>query len=433
MTSDTSERGAPSRWAAIRQSPWWHMLIAVLPAYVMSRLCVLVGAAVVASELRVDNNIAIAQGTSGDPHSNLSAGSAVRPIIDVLTSWDGKWYMDLVRDGYPTEVPPDVTYHINEARAAFFPLFPMLGRAVDAVLPFGAVGSVLLLNNVLGLIAVVLIGVLAARMFGERVGRTAAVLAALFPGSFVFSFAYSEALMIALAAGTLLMLHEREWVAAGVLAALTTAARPNGVAVVVACAVAAFLAIRERREWAALVAPALAPLGFIAFQIYVGVHADEPGVWFRVQREAWGEGVSFGWTAVKNTAEAVIHPATSPTDTITAISVAATILLVWLAWRARMSWPIYAYSWTVLALMLTPATVTARPRFLFTAFPLLIGAAKWYVERRELHAAQHDTDPARAGSRHDAGDDQLWSLTMVACGAGLAVLTALYGVFGAIP
>jgi hypothetical protein len=433
MTSETIERGAPGRWATVRQTPWWHMLVAVLPAYVMSRLCVLVGAAVVASELRVDNNVATTLGTAGDPHSDLSSGSAVRPIIDVLTSWDGKWYMDIVRDGYPTDVPPGVTYHINEARAAFFPLFPMLGRAADAVLPFGDVGSVLVLNNLLGLIAVVLIGVLAARMFGERVGRTSAVLAALFPGSFVFSFAYSEALMIALAAGALLMLHEREWVAAGVLAAFTTAARPNGVAIVVACAVAAFLAIRERREWAALAAPAIAPLGFIAFQIYVGVHADEPGVWFRVQREAWGEGVSFGWTAVKNTAEAVIHPATSPTDTITAISFAATALLVWLAWRARMSWPIYAYSWTVLALMLTPATVTARPRFLFTAFPLLIGAAKWYVERRELHAAEHDAGTVTAGERHDAGDDQLWSLTMVACGAGLAVLTALYGVFGAIP
>jgi hypothetical protein len=239
--------------------------------------------------------------------------------------------------------------------------------------------------------------------------------------------------MIVLAAATLLMLHEREWVAAGVFAALTTAARPNGVAIVVACTVAAALAIRERRDWRALIAPVLAPLGFVAFQLYVGVHADEPAVWFRVQREAWGEGVSFGWTAVENTAEAIIHPATSPTDTITAISVAATVLLVWLAWRARLSWPIYAYSWTVLALMLTPATVTARPRFLFTAFPLLIGAAKWYVERRELHAAEHDAAGTDAGTRHDAGDDQIWSLTMVACGAGLAVLTALYGVFGAIP
>lgn len=436
MTSAPPAATIASRWAAIRATTWWDVFVAVLPAYVVSRLCVMVGAAVVASELRVDNNIAIERGTvgGGDPHSTLTSGSAVRPMIDVLTSWDGKWYLDIVRSGYPRDVPSNVTYNIAEARAAFFPLFPMLARAADAVLPFGDVAAVLALNHLLGLIAVVLIGVLAARMFGDRVGRTAAVLAAIFPGSFVFSFAYSEALMITLAAATLLMLHEREWVAAGVLAAFTTAARPNGVAIVVACAVAALLAIRERHEWRSLIAPALAPLGFVAFQLYVGVHANEPAVWFRVQREAWGEGASFGWTAVKNTASAIIHPVTSPTDTITAISVITTVVLVWLAWRARLSWPIYAYSWTVLAMMLLPATVTARPRFLFTAFPLLIGAAKWYVERRELHAAEHDgVTSAGPESRHDAGDDQLWTLTMVASGAGLAVLTGLYGVFGAIP
>jgi hypothetical protein len=64
--------------------------------------------------------------------------------------------------------------------------------------------------------------------------------------------------------------------------------------------------------------------------------------------------------------------------------------------------------------MLVPATVTARPRFLFTAFPLLIGAAWWFEQRRRT-------------------DETVWPMTMAACGAGLAALTGLYGVFGAIP
>src|SRR5690606_22076279 len=105
---------------------------------------------------------------------------------------------------------------------------------------------------------------------------------------------------------------------------------------------------------------------------------------------------------------------TSPTDTITAMSVVATVALVWMSWRARLPWVLTAYSWCVLALMLAPATVTARPRFLYTAFPLLIGAAQWYETNR----------------RHD--DERMWSMTMAASGAGLAALTGLYGVFGAI-
>ena len=101
-------------------------------------------------------------------------------------------------------------------------------------MPGGDTLAVLTLNTVLGLIAVTLMGVLAKRWYGERVAKRAIVLCALFPGSFVLSFAYSEALMLVLAAACLLMLADREWVAAGVFAALATATRPNGLALVVA-------------------------------------------------------------------------------------------------------------------------------------------------------------------------------------------------------
>ncbi len=400
----------------VRNSHWWRMLRHALPVYVLSRLCVAAGAAVVAAELRHDANFALENHLQPDPDGLNTVGSAVRPITNVLTSWDGLWYMDIVRHGYPEAVPPNITYFQNEARAAFFPLFPILGRAASWVIPGGDTFAVLALNLILGLIAVVLIGLLGQRLYGERVGKTTATLIALFPGSFVLSFAYSEALMLVVAAACMLCLYDRRWIAAGAFAALTTATRPNGVAIVVACAVAAFLAIREERErdWRPLTCVLLSPIGFITFQVWLGQHTGESGAWFRVQREAWGEGASFGWTAIKNSAEAITAPLTSPTDTITAISFAATLLLLWLAWHARLPWWLHAYSWTVIALMLAPATVTARPRFLFTAFPLLIGAARWYEERRRI-------------------DDTLWPVTMAACGAGLATLAGLYGVYGAIP
>ncbi len=394
---------------------WGRMIRHALPIYVLSRLCVLAGAAVVAAELRVDANLADERSLPvADPHGTESVGSAVRPILDVLTSWDGLWYMDIVRDGYPTSVQPDVTYHVDDARAAFFPLFPLLGRWFDAIVPGGDSTAVLTMNAILGFVAVVLIGVLAQQLYGERVGRNTATLVALFPGSFVLSFAYSESLMLVFAAACLLMLVHHEWVAAGVFAALATATRPNGLALVVACAVAALIAIREDRDWSSLAAVLLAPIGFITFQVWLGQHTGEAGVWFRVQREAWDEGASFGLTALTNTAEAITQPLTSPTDTITALSVVATVILLIVSWRARLPWVLTAYSWTIVALMLTPATVTARPRVLFTAFPLLIGAAQWYEHRRHT-------------------DDALWPATMAACGAGLAALTGLYGVFGAIP
>ena len=413
---DLIDRSTQSSFARVTETTWWRLLRHTLPIYIISRMCVLAGAAVVAAELRVDANLADERGLPiGDPHSTTNAGSAIRPILDVLTSWDGLWYMDIVRNGYPRSIPPDVTYFVDEARAAFFPLFPLAGRAFDRVLPGGDSLAVLVMNTLLGLIAVVLFALIADRLYGERVARTTATLAALFPGSFVLSFAYSEALMLVLAAACLLMLIDEEWTAAGVFAAFATATRPNGLALVVACLVAAGLAIRERRDWNALTAVLLAPLGFITFQVWLGQHTGEVGAWFRVQREAWDEGASFGFTALRNTVEAVWQPMTSPTDTITALSLVATIILLILAWKAKLPWTLHAYSWAIIALMLVPATVTARPRFLYTAFPLLIGAAKWYDEHRRDR------------------DETLWPMTMAACGAGLAALAGLYGSFGAIP
>ena len=395
---------------------WRGALRAAGLAYLFSRLCVMIGAALIAAELRADEKVRIEKfGSSpwADPDyaRKVIPKNALRPMLDVLTSWDGVWYLRIVRLGYPTFVRPNVDYDVWDARAAFFPLYPACVKALDALLPGGDIEAALLLNFCLGAVAVVLVGILTRRLYGESVALKAMVLMAMFPGAFVLSFAYTEALLIVLAAGCLWALGERRWWLAGALAALATATRPNGVALVVACAVAAVVAVRERREWRSLVALVVSPMGFIGFMLWIDHRVAERGVWFRVQTEAWGEGTSFGWTAVRRTAKAIAHPLSSPTNTITLASVAALVLLVWFLRRHPLPAPMVAYSLAVVVLMLLPATVTARPRFLYTAFPLLIPAAVWL-------------DRDRRG---------WWTWAMASCAAGLVALTTLYGAYGAIP
>jgi len=393
------------------RSRWIRALLVGLAAYVVSRMCVVAAAGVRAAQLAVD---ARADGTP-EP-------SAFETITNVLTSWDGRWYLELVRRGYPDSIPPDITYEQLEARAAFFPVYPWSVRALDAVLPGGDTVAALALNFLLGAIAVVLVGLIARRLYSISAAARAMTLFAIFPGSFVLSFAYSEATLIVLAAACLLLLLDERWILAGVTAAVATGARPNGIALVAACAVASFIAIRTSRDWRSLVAPVLAPIGFIGFQWYVDRTAGERGAWFRVQSEAWSEGTSFGVTAFTNTAQFITNPLESPTDALTALSVVALIAMVYCAWRVRLSSILSAYSAAVIVLMLIPETVTARPRFLFTAFPLIIAIAAWWPDP--------DNDP----DHHRASWDRAgWDLTLVLCGAGLVAVTGLYGVFGAIP
>jgi len=405
--------------ATTDRAAWRRVLCKAGLVYLYSRLCVSIGAAIVAAELRADANLVEAElpgARWADPHyiDRAIPKSALRPMLDVLTSWDGIWYLRIVRSGYPQSVAPNITYEMSDARAAFFPAYPMLVRAVDWVLPGSDTVAALVTNFVLGALAVFLAGLLARELFGLRVSERTMVLMSLFPGSFVLSFAYTEALLLVLAAGCLLFLVRRQWWLAGILAAVGTATRPNGVALIAACAIASFFAIRERREWRSLIAPILAPIGFIGFQVWLSAHTNEAGVWFRVQTEAWGEGTSFGLTAIRRTVKAFTHPLTSPTNTITAVSVLAMVLLLWFLKKHRLPAALNAYIAIVLLLMLLPSTVTARPRFLFTAFPLLIAAAAWF-EARERH------------------DREWWPYVVGACSAGLVGLTALYGVYGAIP
>jgi Mannosyltransferase (PIG-V) len=396
---------------------WRRALMRCGLVYLFSRLCVAIGAAVVAAELRADVIKVESDHPSApfeDPHyiDRLIPKNALRPMLDVLTSWDGLWYLRIVGTGYPHDVQPNVNFNVPDARAAFFPLYPMTVRAADVLLPGHAIVAALTVNFLLGALAIYLCGLFAREIFDIAVAERAMVLMAMFPGAFVLSFAYSEALLLTVAAGCLWCLHRRYWVAAGLFAALGTATRPNGLALVLACLVAAILAIHRRREWRALAAPVLAPLGFVLFMVLLDRHADEQGVWFRVQREAWKEGTSLGLTAIRRMLSAFAHPLTSPTDLITLMSVLAMALLLYMLWRQRLPWPAVAYVAGVLLLMLVPSTVTARPRFLYTAFPLLISAGAWF--EREDHRGW-------------------WTWAIAGCAAGLVGLTALYGVLGAIP
>ncbi|MEL6890895.1 MAG: hypothetical protein AAFP84_04825 [Actinomycetota bacterium] len=388
-------------------SSWRRALTVGLVAYALSRFCVMVGTAVRASQRAVDARLA------GFPEPATETS-----VTDALTSWDGLWYLAVAREGYPTSIPDNVNFEQIEARAAFFPLFPGAIRFVDAILPGGDTLAALVLNVILGGLAVVLVGLLARDVYDDTVAMRAMVLFAVFPGSFVLSFAYAEALMIVFAGSCLLFLRDQRWVLAGLAAMLTTATRPNGIAIIVACAIAAFVAIRRRGDWSALAAPLLAPIGFLGFMVYVDVVSGERGAWLRVQTEAWDEGVSFGATAVRTIVDFVTHPLGSPTGALTLACVLTTAFIAWASIRARLPWEWVAYSAVIIAMVLLPDTVTIRPRFVLAAFPLFIGVAAWWPTT----------------SRSDqAPTIRVWDAVILISGAGLVGLTGLYASLGAIP
>lgn len=380
--------------------PWDKAIKRGIISFLFSRLLTILGAGIV-----------VVGNTVRDNWAGIVPVRGLTGLVRVFDNWDGHWYLQVVRYGYPHIIRPNVTYAHPDARAAFFPLFPKLVHYVDLIVPGGPVATALLVNIIVSFFFIYLIGCIARELFDNKTAEKSMIIAAFFPGSFVLTMAYSEALILTIAALCFVALRRHSWVWAGILAMLTTMGRPNGIAIIAACAVASFRAIRDERDWRSLFAPLLAPWGFIGFMIFLRYRTHEPWAWFRVQRQAWKEGTSFGATAVERTFRFLLHPLSSPTTVLTGVTVIAMVIALWFLYKYRLPAMYNAYIAVVLALMLIPATVTARPRFLFTAFPLIF--------------------PVARALRDD--DDSWWPLTLVVFGAGLVTITAVYGVRGAIP
>ena len=282
-------------------------------------------------------------------------------------AWDSGLYVQLIEHPYLSDPPDRGVY-------AFFPLFPLLAHALTVVSGLGALEAGLVVGALAGLAAAVLLWLLCRSLLGQEVADRAVALFAFFPASFVLSALYAEGVMIALSAACLYALVRRQWLLAGVLAALGTASRPNAVALIAACAWASLAAIATRREWRSLVAPVLAPLGAVGFFALLRARTGSWHTWFDVEHDLWHE--RFTVLAMRDQWNYFWGAPFANTNT-TAVWFGAVLGLVGLVLlvRARLPFVLTVYTVVVLVLAACSETLGPRPRFVMTAFPLLFGYA----------------------------------------------------------
>ena len=317
----------------------------------------------------------------------MAALAGSDPLSRRLGSWDGGYYLQIARVGYPRALPHDPG---GASPTAFFPLYPSLIRAAHWFVPGSALVAAVAVSLLAGSVAAGLIAVLAERALSPRLDPITARRAALVvvaawsvgPASFVLSMAYSEALFTALAAGCLLALVARHWWTAGVFALLAGATRPTGIVLAGCCAVAAAselaawrgpLASAARRAVKPLAAAALAPLGAIAFIAWIGQRVHRPDAWFVAQRQGWHVYMDGGRYVVQKVLEYLRHPAARPSGLAVIAVLVLTLVLAVLLLKDRtpLVLSVYALALVVLALVVHGA-FGSLPRFLLPAFPLLL-------------------------------------------------------------
>ncbi|MFD3718463.1 hypothetical protein [Streptomyces sp. NPDC058674] len=308
----------------------------------------------------------------------LGAWWAGRDPIQVLGgSWDSGWYLGIAGHGYGRTLMWPGTGSV-QSDYAFFPLYPVLIRAVSAVLPGGLMAAGLFVAWAAAAVAALGVYRVGERLAGARAGLLLVALWAALPHAVVLTMAYTESLLAALAAWALYALLRGRWLWAAGLAVLAGLTRPTGLAVAAAvCAVALHaVVVRGSRSPAVWTAGLLAPAGWAAYVLAVGMRVDDPlGGYFTVQRR-WGSRFDFGVGALRS-AERVLTGGHVPlATTVTVVLLAAAGLLAVLLVLDRTPPALLAYTGVLLLITFGGAGFfESKPRFLLPAFPLLLPVA----------------------------------------------------------
>jgi Gpi18-like mannosyltransferase len=181
-------------------------------------------------------------------------------VLQVWGAWDSGHYLRIAAGGYGQV----------EFDNAFFPLYPLLIRFVDAVLPGDGLIAALVVSNLACFGVLVLLHRLTALELGESTARRTVFYLVAFPTAFFLAAPYNTSLFLLLTVGALYALRRGRWWVAGVLAGLASATRSSGVLLALPFAFE-YLRVRGFRwrsiRWDAL-SIFLVPSGLIAFMLY---------------------------------------------------------------------------------------------------------------------------------------------------------------------
>jgi hypothetical protein len=311
-----------------------------------------------------------------------------RSLLGLLGRYDAVHYAGIVARGYDTAVPLKPDGGLATTNLAFFPLFPGLTRLADPLVPGGPATAGIAVSWLAGLAAAWGLFAVGAHLRDRRTGVLLAAVWAVVPHALVQSMGYTETLFTALAAWSLFALLRRHWLAAGLLCALAGLTRPTGAALVAATALAALVAVVRRRDgWRPWLAGALAPMGLLAYVVWVGHRLGRADGYFHVQRDAWKMSYDTGAYTVRTVHKALAQPLPLAMYATTLVLLISFALLAMLA-VDRVPWPLLVYAGVIVAMaFFGDGYFHAKARLMMPAFPLLLPVAYALASARRRKAA----------------------------------------------
>lgn len=206
-------------------------------------------------------------------------------FVEVFVAWDSGWYWDIATRGYYFR--PD-----GQSSIAFFPLYPMVMRAVAA--PFGGGAAATWIAGIVVALLAYIFALIAIHRLTERISgsretaRRTILYIAVFPWSLFMAGVYAESMFLLTSVLAISRAYDGRWRQAGVWGALVTLTRPNGILIGLPLALLALADKPRLRELASRIgALALVPAAMAGYCVYVYWLTGDPLGWMAAQAH-WG-------------------------------------------------------------------------------------------------------------------------------------------------
>ena len=291
-----------------------------------------------------------------------------------LLQWDSEWYFKIATEGYRYNGDPTIQQNV-----VFYPLYPMLARGLTAISGLTAADALLLVANLGGLLAIVALFKLVREEFGDQIALTTIALFSFFPTAVLLSAGYTEPLALLLIVLFFLVLKQKFYLSAALLAGLAVADRSTGI-VLLPVLLWEMWRNRDQKPFLPVLLPCiiLATSGIWLFMIYLWTQFGDPFVFADGQTAFHRETTQ----AERLIAALKFEPFTrmilndwNPWGQDSWFTLLSIVLIVVGWFRLRSSWTLFALGvWLLPYLTLSggPAGFVSMSRSNLVSFPLFV-------------------------------------------------------------
>jgi hypothetical protein len=218
---------AAERWPLLQQCRW--IVPDILVPFAATRLMLaIVGCVAVISLPDVPLPAAAWElneaGDRADIVTRLSP--TTYPMHNIWIRWDAAWYHDIAKNGYSFQPG-------EQSNTAFFPMYPLLMKAVYPLLPRGRdVGwfrAGFIVSNAALLVGLFYLFLLVRIDFDHRTAARTVLYLLVFPTTLFLSAVYSESVFLAVSVAAFYHARRSQWLLAALFAAAATITRSAGI------------------------------------------------------------------------------------------------------------------------------------------------------------------------------------------------------------